>query len=148
MMTNPRPTTRQRRGQRGVTLLEILIVLVILGLLATLGTRQVMSYLGRAKADTARLQIRELVAAVDMFRLDVGRAPSTAEGLGSLVEAPGIEHWRGPYLTKRSLLADPWGKPWSYAASNAKQFEIRSLGADDAVGGAADDADISSNDDK
>jgi general secretion pathway protein G len=139
-------TSRRRRCRRsGVTLLEILIVLVILGLLATLGARQVMSYLGRAKSDTAALQIKELTAAVDLFRLDAGRVPSNDEGMAALVSAPStVTNWRGPYITKKAILQDPWGKPWLYGAKSAREFEIRTLGGDGAPGGVGEDTDLSS----
>jgi general secretion pathway protein G len=133
-----------RRHRSGITLLEILIVLVILGLLATLGTRQVMSYLGRAKSDTAALQIKEIEAAIDLFRLDVGRVPATNEGLSALVAAPpAAANWRGPYLTKRALLNDPWGNAWIYTAKDARGYDLKSLGGDGAVGGTGEDQDMS-----
>jgi general secretion pathway protein G len=142
----PTSVRARRKSSTGVTLLEILIVLVILGLLATLGTRQVLSYLGRAKSDTAALQIKELAAAIDLFRLDVGRVPSNEEGLKALLAtAPSATNWRGPYLTKKAILDDPWGKPWLYNAPTPREFEVRTLGSDGSVGGTGEDLDLSSN---
>jgi general secretion pathway protein G len=127
-------------------LLEILIVVAILGLLATLGARQVMSYLGRAKSDTAALQIRELAAAIDLFRLDVGRVPSNEEGLNALVDEPSsAKNWRGPYLTSRSILQDPWGRQWIYASDSSRNFEVRTFGGDGSIGGGGEDKDLTSN---
>lgn len=132
------------RDQRGMTLLELLVVMVILGLLATLGAVQLVGYLGRAKSDTARLQIQELETAIDLYRLDVGRVPTTKEGLTSLVqkntEASG---WRGPYLRKQAAIIDPWGRPYIYRAPGERgEFDIVTLGADGQVGGENENKDI------
>lgn len=84
---------------RGFTLIELLVVLVILGLLAGLVGPQVMKYLGESKTKTARLQIADLAAAMDLFHLDVGRYPVASEGLAALVDKPGnLSTWNGPYL--------------------------------------------------
>jgi general secretion pathway protein G len=134
------------RETRGVTLLEVLIVLVILGLLASLGSIQLMSVLGRAKSETARLQIRELSAALDLFRIDVNRSPSEAEGLAALVEnVSGIPKWNGPYLKSSKSLSDPWGRHYRYRLMDSgRDFEIMTFGADGKIGGGGEDADISS----
>lgn len=129
-----------------MTLIELLVVIVILGLLATLGSVQLMSYLGRAKADGAALQIRELSSAIDLFYLDVGRVPSAAEGLAALIHAPAdTAGWRGPYLKGEAILRDPWGRAYAYAAPGAKSaFEIVSYGSDGQPGGDGDAADLNS----
>src|SRR5262245_1970902 len=101
------------KADDGLTLLVLLIVIAILGMLAVLGTVQLSGYRARARADTTRLQIEQLVTALDLFRIDVGRAPSEAEGLRALVEAPAeLASWRGPYLRKREAINDPWGRPF------------------------------------
>ncbi len=126
------------RAKEGMTLLEILIVMVILGLLATLG------YLGRAKSDTARLQLQELATALDLYRIDVGRLPSTTEGLQALVEKP-IEAtvWRGPYLRNRSILTDPWQRPYRYQAPGEHlEYDLASFGADGRQGGENENRDV------
>jgi len=130
--------------EQGVTLLEILVVMVILGLLATLGSIQLINYLGRAKTDTARLQIQELTTAIDLFRIDVGRVPSTSEGLLALLEPPaGIHSWRGPYIRKRSALIDPWGRTYLYKApGSSREYEIASFGADGRSGGDNENRDV------
>ncbi|WP_307281956.1 type II secretion system major pseudopilin GspG [Labrys wisconsinensis] len=132
----------------GLTLIELLVVLVILGLIATIGGIQVVNYLGRARADTARLQIEDLSSAIDLFRIDIGRPPTPEEGLAALVDQPAqLTTWRGPYLRKRASLADPWARPWIYRSpAGDAPFEIVSLGADGKPGGDGDDRDISSND--
>lgn len=132
------------RDERGMTLLEVLIVMVILGLLAALGSTQLMAYLGRAKTDTARLQMQELSTALDLFRIDVGRLPSSAEGLGVLVRQPqNLKNWRGPYLRKASALVDPWGRSYVFRSPGQHgEFDLSSLGADGNVGGSGEDRDV------
>jgi len=104
-----------RRAEAGFTLVEMLVVLAIIGMLTGLIGPQVMNYLSRAKADTGRVEIQNLEVALDLFRLDVGRYPTEREGLVALVERPsGIDSWAGPYLKKRVLPTDPWGKPFGY----------------------------------
>lgn len=140
------------RDRSGMTLLEVLVVMVIIGLLATLGSLQLMGYLGRAKADTAKLQIQELGTALDLFRMDVGRVPTTEEGLGALMRQPeGADRWGGPYLRKKATLADPWGRPYRYVApgeSREREYELVSLGADGRAGGEGENRDVSSSDDR
>ena len=135
---------RTLRSNDGMTLLELLVVMVILGLLATLGSIQVMSYLDRAKADTAELRIRELGVALDLFRMDVGRPPSTAEGLVALIATPdGVENWRGPYLKGKGLTVDPWGRPFSYESPGEHgEYDLFTLGADASPGGTEEAADV------
>ena len=101
--------------ERGFTLIELLVVLVILGLLAGLVGPQVLRYTGSAKSDTARLQIEELGAGLDLYHLEVGRYPNTEEGLKSLIEKPaGVSVWNGPYLKKKNIPNDPWGNAYHY----------------------------------
>jgi general secretion pathway protein G len=137
----------RRTGDGGFTLVELLVVLVILGLLATVGGLQVVTYLGRARADTARVQLEDLTAAIDLYRIDMGRSPTQSEGLASLIERPAdLTSWRGPYLRKRSVLTDPWGRAWIYRSDDGGSLEVQSLGADGQPGGDGDNADVSSND--
>lgn len=133
------------RDERGMTLLEILVVMVILGLLATLGSIQLMNYLGRAKTDLAQLQIQELTTAVDLFRIDVGRPPKTEEGLIALITRPqNLDRWRGPYLRKEGILKDPWGRLYIYKSpDDAALYSITSFGANGTVGGTGEDQDVS-----
>lgn len=131
---------------QGMTLLEILVVMVILGLLATLGSIQFMGYLGRAKSDTARLQVQELMTALDLYRLDVGRLPTTGEGLQALMEVPaGVSNWRGPYLRSKSNLADPWRRPYQYKSpGDHGEYDLFSFGADGIAGGENESRDVAS----
>jgi general secretion pathway protein G len=128
----------------GFTLIELLVVLVILGLLAGLVGPQVLRYTGSAKSDTAKLQIEELGAGLDLYHLEVGRYPNSEEGLKSLVEAPaGVSVWNGPYLKKSSVPNDPWGNPYHYESPGQHgPYDLYSLGSDNAQGGEGNDADI------
>ncbi len=126
---------------RGFTLIELLVVLAILTLLAGLVGPRVLNQLGGAKSKTAAVQIADLDKSLELFKLDVGRFPTTEEGLEALVTKPGsATGWNGPYL-KGGLPTDPWGKPYKYAL-NGGAVEILSLGADGATGGDGENADI------
>jgi general secretion pathway protein G len=120
------------------------VVLVILGLLAAVATPQVMKYLSRAKTQSAALQIHNLGAALDLYRLDVGRYPSTEEGLHSLVEAPPTTtNWNGPYVKKQEMLIDPWGHPYAYRIPGEHgEYDLYSDGADNADGGQGENQDV------
>lgn len=140
--------TTQRFTQRrahGFTLIELLVVLVILGMLAGLVGPQVMKYVGSSKSKTARLQIEELGAALDLYRLELGRYPSADEGLQVLVQAPtGMDaQWKGPYLKKKMVPKDPWGFDYHYRIPGEHDvYDLFSLGADNTSGGEGEDADI------
>ncbi|AVO48836.1 type II secretion system protein GspG [Melaminivora suipulveris] len=136
-----RSTARTARASRGFTLIELLVVLAILALLAGLVGPRVLGQLGGAKTKTAAVQIADLDKSLELFKLDVGRYPTTEEGLGALVQKPGnAAGWAGPYL-KGSLPPDPWGRPYRYTNSGTA-IEILSLGADGAPGGEGENADI------
>lgn len=128
----------------GFTLIELLVVLVILGLLAGLVGPKVVNYLSRGKTDTTRLQVEQIAAALDLFLLDVGRYPTEDEGIEALVEEQSaISNWRGPYLRKKEIPLDPWGRPYHYRYPGQDgDFDLYSLGADDAEGGEGENADI------
>lgn len=134
----------KRRAQRGFTLLELLVVLVILGLLAAVAGPQVMKHVGGAKSSTAKLQIDEFGAALDMYKLEVGRYPNTQEGLQALSEAPsGATNWNGPYLKKKTVPKDPWGNDYHFESPGQHgAFDIFSYGADNREGGEGEDKDV------
>jgi general secretion pathway protein G len=131
---------------RAFTLVELLVVIAILGLLAGLVGPQVLKQFASAKVDAAQLQIADLGAGLDLFLLDIGRYPSSTEGLEALVREPGsVERWDGPYLKKSEVPADPWGRPFLYSSPGEHGlYDLVSLGADGKEGGSADATDIAS----
>lgn len=133
------------RSARGFTLIELLVVLVILTLLAGIVGPKVMDQLSGAKIKTTTLQMDEFGKNLDLYKLDVGRYPTTEEGLNALVTKPAsATGWNGPYI-KDKLPQDGWNKPFSYTYSAAKGgYDIVSLGADGVAGGEGENADIHS----
>ncbi|WP_312564020.1 type II secretion system major pseudopilin GspG [Diaphorobacter sp.] len=134
---------KSRKSASGFTLIELLVVLAILTLLAGLVGPRVLNQLGGAKSKTAAVQIADLDKSLELFKLDVGRYPTTEEGLEALVKRPGSTNgWAGPYL-KGGVPSDPWGHPYRYANPGPNGgIEILSLGADGAPGGDGESADI------
>ena len=135
-----RPRHLQPRSKArcaGFTLIELLVTLAILALLATLATPPVLNYLASAKTDTAKIQIDNLGAALDLYRLDVGRYPTQEEGITALIERPqSAESWNGPYVKKAESLTDPWGEPYIYVIpGDHGDYDLYSLGADQVEGG-------------
>lgn len=132
---------RQRTG--GFTLMELLVVLAILGLLMSLVGPQVLNQLGGAKTKTAGIQIKDLEQALEMYKLDVGRFPSTSEGLDSLVKKPGnAAGWNGPYL-KSDVPQDPWNNDYQYKYPGERgEVDIFTYGANGSPGGEGEDADV------
>ena len=135
---------RSRSRQRGFTLVELLVVLAILGLLVGLVGPQVMKALGGSKTKTARIQIEDLSATLDIYRLELGRYPTTNDGLQALVEnTAGASNWNGPYLKKNQVPKDPWGFDYQYQSPGEHgSFDIWSLGADNREGGEGENQDI------
>lgn len=132
---------------RGFTLLELLVVLVIIGLLAGIVGPRLFKNVGKSEITTAKAQIDVLNKALDQYRLDVGRYPSTQEGLSVLTVRQGSEaRWNGPYL-KKDVPLDPWGMPYQYkfpSTRNPDDYELFSFGRDKASGGDGENADIGS----
>jgi general secretion pathway protein G len=129
--------------ERGFTLLELLVVVVIIGLLAGYVGPRFFGEIGKSEIKVAKAQIDALEKALDQYRLDMGRYPSTEQGLGALVAQPANEpKWAGPYLRK-AIPKDPWGRPYLYKFPGERaEVEIVSLGRDGQAGGQGEDADI------
>lgn len=132
------------KTRRGFTLLELLVVIVIIGLLAAYVGPKYFAQLGKSEVTVARAQIESFEKALDTFRLDVGRYPTTEEGLNALLTMPpSAPRWNGPYL-RRAIPKDPWGHAYQYRSpGTSSDIEIVSLGRDGQPGGSGDDADIS-----
>jgi general secretion pathway protein G len=130
-------------ARRGFTLLELMVVMVIIGLLAAYVAPRYFSQVGKSEVKLARAQIDALEKALDQYRADTGRYPSTEQGLAALMAAPGNEpRWGGPYL-KRSLPLDPWARPYVYRQPGEHgEIDLSSLGRDGLPGGSGDAADI------
>jgi general secretion pathway protein G len=132
-----------RIRHRGFTLLELLVVLVIIGLLAGFVAPHFFGQIGKSEQKVVVAQLDAFEKALDQYRLDVGRYPSTEQGLQALVVAPADEtKWAGPYLRKGVPL-DPWGRPYVYRSPVERgPYELFSAGRDgnDAAPGAAPQA--------
>ncbi len=127
----------------GFTLLELLVVLVILGLLAGYVAPKYFAQVGKSEVKTAKAQIDALEKALDQYRIDTSRYPSTEQGLAALNAKPADEaRWDGPYL-KKAVPNDPWGKPYQYRAPGEHgEIDLFSYGRDGVPGGTGNDADI------
>lgn len=131
-------------GSRGFTLMELLVVMAILALMAVIAVPMLLNQLSKARVQAARVQVDQLGTILDMYRLDVGRYPTTADGLEALLtQPPGVDRWAGPYLKKRESLTDPWQSPFEYQApGNHGDYDLWSKGADGVEGGEDENADI------
>jgi len=133
---------RARTGRRdgGYTLVELLVVVAILGLLTLIATPFVIGYLDRTKVSTAKTEVANIEAGLDLFKLDVGRYPTTAEGLDALQHAPqGVDNWNGPYMKKATGLKDPWGRPYLYRSPGEHgDYDLYSWGAKGETGAAGE----------
>ena len=135
------PRARRRLG--GFTLLELLVVMSIIGLLAGYVGPKFFAHIGLSQVKAVRAQIDGLEKALDQYRIDLGRYPSTEEGLQALMTAPAdASRWAGPYL-KKALPNDPWGKPYQYVQPGEHgEFDLYSFGRDGQPGGTGEAADI------
>ena len=134
---------RIRSGNRGFTLIEIMIVMIIIGLLAALVAPKFFGRLSTAKLSSAKAQIELFGTALDAFRLDTGRYPTTEEGLKALREKPsGVESWSGPYLPKEIPL-DPWKRSYIYKSPGEHgEYDLLAYGLDGVEGGEGENQDV------
>lgn len=132
-------------AQQGFTLVEMLVVITIIGLIMGLIGPRVLNYLSESKVKAAKIQLQSFASALDLFYLDAGRFPSTAEGLAALVQrTPGVTAWNGPYLKGGNVPTDPWSHAYVYRAPGEHgPYDIVSFGSDGQEGGSGVAADIS-----
>ncbi len=126
-----------------------MVVILILAILAALIVPNVLGRTGQAKVSKAQADLSVLSSAIDQFRLDCDRYPTTQEGLGALNTQPsGVNGWRGPYL-KQQVVNDPWGNPYIYEAPgpNGGGYQVESYGSDGAPGGTNDATDLTNGSD-
>jgi len=144
-MSKPSPARRKTRRIDGFTLLELLVVMVIIGLLASIVAPQYFAQIGKSNAKVARAQIESFGQALDQYRLDLGRYPTSEQGLIALRTAPANEvKWRGPYL-KRDIPSDPWGNPYQYRSPGQHgEYDLLSMGSDAQPGGEGEATDVTS----
>ena len=135
--------SRCGKGAEGFTLLELLVVMVIIGLLASFVGPRYFSQIGKSEVKSAKAQLDALEKALDQYRLDLGKYPTTEQGLVALVSKPANEaKWDGPYL-KKTVPPDPWGNPYSYKfPGEHSEFDLWSFGRDGQPGGSAENEDI------
>ena len=137
---------RTRRRDSGFTLIEMMVVMVIIGLLMALVGPRFIRQEEKAKLRATRAQVELLGTALDTFRLDVGRYPTSQEGLAALRQRPfGVDRWDGPYL-KKDVPRDPWERPYYYRSpgEGGRPYDLLSYGADGAPGGDSDNRDVTS----
>lgn len=139
---------REYASEAGYTLTELLVVIVVLALIAAAVTPQILGRFSTAKTRTAQLQANTLAAAMDDFFIDMGRYPTTDEGIDALLAAPtGVKTWAGPYVRSERTLIDPWDRKYviGQPAAASQPPPVMSLGADGREGGEGPDADVRSN---
>lgn len=142
-----RSSVMTKQQQSGFTLLEMMIVLVILGFLIGMIAPNLLSRADEAKVTVSKAQLRDVVTALNLYKLDNNHYPSTSQGLNALIEKPSgfpeAKNWkRGGYLPKKPM--DAWGNDYVYISPGSKgDFDLISLGSDGAEGGEGDAADLS-----
>jgi general secretion pathway protein G len=132
-----------RATASGFTLLELLVVIVIIGMLSGLVAPKFFAQIGKSETKTARTQIDALEKALDQYRLDLGRYPTTEQGLAALNERPsGEAKWLGPYL-KKSVPLDPWAHAYVYKFPGEHgEYDLVSYGKDGQPGGTGEAEDL------
>jgi general secretion pathway protein G len=135
-----------RRRGAGMTLIEILVVLVLIGIVLGIVGGNFIGRGEKAKADAAKIEIGQIGQALDLYKLEIGRYPTTQEGLQALIQAPaGASNWNGPYWKKSTIPKDPWGNEYKYTSpGQSGPYDILSYGADGKEGGDGVNKDISS----
>jgi general secretion pathway protein G len=130
--------------QAGYTLLEMLVVLGIIAALTALAAPQVIRYLGDARSDSAKVQIKNIQSALELYYLDTGTYPTSEQGLIALiVKPPNATGWRGPYLKREDGIMDPWARTYIFKQPGEHgSYDVSTLGKDGVAGGEGENADI------
>lgn len=146
MTMHPDDHRTSMRVQAGYSLIELLVVLAILGLIMAIAAPRVIGYFEASKAKAAKIQIANIVSALDLYKLSNSSFPTEAQGLKALVERPAdVSTWDGPYLTRGDGINDPWGKPFAYKSPGVHgAVDISTLGADSKEGGTGENTDLGS----
>lgn len=137
----------QNMRRNGFTLMEIIIVITIIGLVVAWAGNRIFGQGDKAKSGLAKARMSEISTQLDMYKLDTGRYPTTAEGLRALLANPGnATNWNGPYVKNADTLKDPWSNEMIYKSPGDanRPFELTSLGADGKEGGEGADRDVRS----
>ena len=134
------------RWSAGMTLIEILVVLVLIGIVTGIVAGNFIQRGEKAKRDAAKIEIGQIGQTLDLFKLEIGRYPSSQEGLQALITAPaGVSNWNGPYWKKNTVPKDPWNNEYKYVFPGQHgAYDILSYGADGREGGEGADKDITS----
>ena len=127
-----------RNYRRGFTLIEIMLVVIIIGILVAMIVPNIAGRSEQARKTAARTDIESnLGTALDLYRMDAGKYPSTEQGLSALITeptaAPVPAQWNGPYLKKKTVPKDPWGHEYVYESPgthNADSYDLSSMGPD------------------
>ena len=148
-VAHPRAPGRALRASasaRGMTLIEILVVLVLIGIVMGIVGGNYIGQGEKAKARAAKIEIEQIGQTLDLFKLELGRYPTSQEGLQALITAPaGMTNWNGPYWKKSTVPKDPWGNEYTYAAPGQHgPYDILSYGADGKEGGDGGNKDVTS----
>jgi len=143
-----KPLKKTKKLTKGFSFIEVMVVIIILGLLSSVVGVYLFDSAEKAKVDTTKTQIRSLETALDLYRLNNSRYPTSEQGLEALLQKPEIgiipKNWNGPYIRGGNLPEDGWGNPFKYISVNGANYEIISLGADGIDGGIDLDEDINS----
>ena len=129
---------------RGFTLIEILVVITIIGAVMAFAANKIFGQGDEAKSRLVKAQLAEIGGKLDLLKLDVGRYPTSSEGLKALLQNPsGMTNWNGPYVRNEEQIKDPWSRDYVYTSPGQRgAYDLVSLGADGQAGGEGPNRDV------